>query len=490
MTSFPPPCDIQHLDHPRCAERILGHQPGHPLGRWPAVWAGLFFSLAWLVPAAGQQDVAEQAVGAAADSSSNTAQWTIPLAGNAFVTAGDHAPRRRDARRWDRAEMVQSIYFHVDRPAELQVSLIASVPAGESEIRASWQDQSATVRLQGQQERTVALGTMEVDQAGYVRVDLQGLSKTGELFADASALEIRSATVDLVLSYVKENEGNRFYWGRRGPSVHLGYLPPAGRTAEWFYSELTVPEGQDPIGSYFMANGFREGYFGMQVNSDDATERRILFSVWSPFATDNPRDIPEDQRIVLLAKGESVYTGEFGNEGSGGQSYLRYPWQAGSTYRFLNRAKPDGRGNTVYTGWFYAPETGKWQLIASFLRPQTDTYLQGIHSFLENFSDRHGWQERSCHYGNQWARDTAGNWFPLEEARFSGDDIARRGYRLDFAGGVVGQQFFLRNGGFFHGDVPLGSRFTRPAHDRQPPQVELERLEGVTAGWEPTRSEP
>ena len=36
---------------------------------------------------------------------------------------------------------------------------------------------------------------------------------------------------------------------------------------EWFYSELTVPEGNDVIGSYFMANGFSEGYFGIQVNS-------------------------------------------------------------------------------------------------------------------------------------------------------------------------------------------------------------------------------
>jgi hypothetical protein len=34
---------------------------------------------------------------------------------------------------------------------------------------------------------------------------------------------------------------------------------------EWFYSELTVPEGSDVIGSYFMANGFSEGYFGIQV---------------------------------------------------------------------------------------------------------------------------------------------------------------------------------------------------------------------------------
>ena len=73
----------------------------------------------------------------------------------------------------------------------------------------------------------------------------------------------------------------------------------------------------------------REGYFGIQVNS--ATERRILFSVWSPFSTDNPKEIPDDKKIKLLRKGKDVHTGEFGNEGSGGQSYLRYQWKTGTT---------------------------------------------------------------------------------------------------------------------------------------------------------------
>jgi len=60
----------------------------------------------------------------------------------------------------------------------------------------------------------------------------------------------------------------------------------------YWYSELKVPKGQDTVGAYFMANGFNHGYFGMQVNSE--TERRIIFSVWSPFKTDNPKEIPED----------------------------------------------------------------------------------------------------------------------------------------------------------------------------------------------------
>ena len=44
-----------------------------------------------------------------------------------------------------------------------------------------------------------------------------------------------------------------------------------------------------------------------QVNS--STERRILFSIWSPFKTDDPKSVPADQRVQLIKKGKNVTTG-------------------------------------------------------------------------------------------------------------------------------------------------------------------------------------
>jgi hypothetical protein len=408
------------------------------------------------------------------------ASWAVPLGGNAYVTAGEGEQGGRGGSRWGNPEMVRSIYFRVDRPAELKLSLKATVPQGESKIRATAASKTFQVDLKGSGE--FALGAIKVTEAGYVRVDLQGLKKDGPVFADADELLVSSGTPDLTVAFVKDNQDSRFYWGRRGPSVHLNYKLPEKKTIEWFYNEVTVPAGKDPIGSYFMANGFGEGYFGMQVNSP--TERRILFSVWSPFSTDKPSEIPEDHKIGLLAKGEGVHGGEFGGEGSGGQSYLRFPWKVGSTYRFLNRAKPDGKGYTVYTAWFFAPESNKWQLVASFKRPKTNKHLTGTHSFLENFADRNGWQNREAHYGNQWARDIDGKWYSLTEARFTGDDIARRGYRLDYAGGVTGKEFFMRNGGFFAETVKLDSRFTRPSSGKTEPKIDFDKLEAVKTGLE------
>lgn len=425
-----------------------------------------------------------------AQSDPKPGSWVVPFGGNAFATSGDFESRRRGGIRWDNSATVLSFFFRIDRPAEIQIAVRARVPEGKSQIRATAAEKSFPIELNSDEPATIAdsaieLGTVQIEQAGYVRIDLQGVSKTGPVFAEISELLITSETPDLQLNCVRDNESNRFYWGRRGPSVHLSFRMPENRDIEWFYSEITVPPGKDPIGSYFMANGFGEGYFGMQVNS--SSERRILFSVWSPFRTDNPRDIPEDQHVVMLAKGENVRTGEFGNEGSGGQSFLVFPWKAGLTYRFLNRAFPDGAGNTIYTAWFRSPEAPTWQLIASFRRPKTDKYLTGLHSFLENFSDRHGWLDREGHYGNQWACDNQGNWHSLTEARFTGDDIARRSYRLDYAGGLKipepqpeqgQQQFFLRNGGFFTETVKLDSRFARSANGQPEPAIEFEKLEG------------
>jgi hypothetical protein len=51
-------------------------------------------------------------------------------------------------------------------------------------------------------------------------------------------------------------EEDHFYLGRRGPSDHLTYSLPENMGIRYFYNEVTVPEGEDKLGSYFMADGF------------------------------------------------------------------------------------------------------------------------------------------------------------------------------------------------------------------------------------------
>ncbi|MFC5623668.1 DUF3472 domain-containing protein [Algoriphagus winogradskyi] len=397
---------------------------------------------------------------------------SIPLGGNTYQTAGGTQEKIGETGilTWSNAASEFSVYVNSTVEKEVVIYLDIITQEADSEISISLNNTQDISLKKGQ------TGSIEVGQfklaTGYNEIKLRGIQKSGHHFAQLKNLTL-SYEGELNLAFVKDNESNRFYWGRRGPSVHLSYTLPDSKNFKWFYSEVTVPVGLDPIGSYFMANGFAEGYFGIQVNSE--SERRILFSVWSPYKTDNPGEIPAEEKIGLLAKGEDVYTGEFGNEGSGGQSYLKYNWKAGKTYRFLNSVEPDGKGNTIYSAYFMDPDVEEWMLIASFLRPKTDTWYKRPHSFLENFVPQSGHLERTANYGNQWAADENGNWIELTEARFTGDDIARRGFRMDYAGGEKSGEFYLRNGGFF--DMP---EVLNSMHQREPtghkPEIEFHKL--------------
>jgi hypothetical protein len=396
------------------------------------------------------------------------------MAGNAWVLDDPPASAtligETGLHNWSDPAHTVGVFFHLAGSGEVQIALRARVQSGESVLTCKLGGETKEIRLSNTDWQVIPIGAFAVSSPGYQRLELHGKSHTGPDLAEVEAVLLGGEAVRKPVNYIVDE----FYWGRRGPSVHLWY-PQAERIRqiEWFYSEITVPEGQDVIGSYFMANGFGEGYFGFQVNSD--TERRILFSVWSPFQTDNPNDIPEDQRIRLLRKGPEVYTGEFGNEGSGGQSYLRYSWRAGTTYRFLLRAQPSGNNSTDYTAWFFAPETGEWQMIAGWRRPQTNTYLTGLYSFLENFIPETGVLSRYARYGNQWVRDTDGRWHELTQARFTADATARKGNRLDYQGGLEQGTFVLHNCGFFNERTAIDTDFERPATGKSP-TVDLNAL--------------
>lgn len=394
----------------------------------------------------------------------------IPLGGNAYITDNPDRNgaqiRTNEIHNWTSSESVITYWVHTDRPVTAGLRFAAVVPEGNSELYIKVGDDHFRMKTNGKEDSQMTVGPVEFSGSGYHRIDIRGISKTGSVYATDIKLFISIHDTLARLSYVKDNIDNRFYWGRRGPSVHLGYTMPKGKDIEWFYNEITVPEGEDQIGSYFMSNGFGEGYFGMQVNNEE--ERRVLFSVWSPFVTDDPKDIPDSLRIKLIGKGEKTIINDFGNEGSGGQSRIIFPWKAGLTYSFLTRVVPDHQGNTLYSSWFYDPEEPRWYFVASFLRPATQTWLTRAHSFLENFVDVNGYQGRMAWYGNGRVCDTDGTWHELTEARFTGDDIARRGYRLDFGGGTDGKRFFLRNGGFFSEHVQLNQVFQRGKQSTTP----------------------
>ncbi|UQV48207.1 DUF5077 domain-containing protein [Janthinobacterium lividum] len=378
---------------------------------------------------------------------------SVELAGNAFITSGQEGAviGEHGLAGWTNPAAVASTYFRVDGAGPVQVALDASLAdGGNSTIRVKINGTPFDVKLAGKASKTYAVGTVNVPAAGYVKVDMQGLSRVKGTFGDVSALKV---SANAALAYA--NDPANYYWSRRGPSVHMGYTVPAN--TEYFYNEMTIPKGQDAIGSYFMANGFGQGYMGIQVKSP--SERWILFSVW---------DADNGAKTTLVSKGAGVVDNAFGGEGTGGQTYLSYNWAAGTTYRFITRARPDGKGGSDYSAWFFAPETGKWRYIATWKRPAISTYLTGVHSFLENFIDTLGYTERRVQFGNQWARNVSGAWSEVTAGRFTGDATATNAQRMDYAGGLENGKFYLQNGGFFAAYVKTGQSFTRPATGQVP----------------------
>ena len=349
---------------------------------------------------------------------------------------------------WQDANDTIRTYFYTEKEASIPFGIIAK---GSSEFKISYNNKTESIKLENSEFDTIYIDNYNSEGKGYNHIDFHGITNNN---IEIKSILIKQPDDNTLVKYIKDD----FYFGRRGPSTHLVYETPTD-DIEWMYNEIEIDKDQDVIGSYFMANGFGEGYFGIQVNSEN--ERRILFSIWSPFKTDDPNNIPEDQKIKLLKKGKGVTTGEFGNEGSGGQSYKVFNWKAETRYGFLTRVKPNGKNATDYTSYFFDPDTNQWHLIASFRRPITNTYVTRPYSFLENFIPNTGALARQGGFYNQWMRDSKGVWYEITEAKFSADATARKDARLDYSGGIINDGFYLMNCGFTNDHTTIGTMFTR-----------------------------
>ncbi|MFD2825012.1 DUF3472 domain-containing protein [Leeuwenhoekiella polynyae] len=399
----------------------------------------------------------------------------IPAGGNSWIK---NNPGKTEAlvldtgiHNWTSTDDVVQIYFATSEAGNLQLGIKSKVPEGTTELKVILDGDSREISLSNLEYQDITIGNFENVTPGYHTLELIATQKSGAYVADVTEVLLGGSIAESQITFIKEPEN--FYFGRRGPSDHLNFTIPEDKDLLYFYSEIEVPEAEDKIGSYFMADGFNYGYFGIQVNSE--TERRVIFSVWSPYTTDDPSEIPEDERIILLDKGANVYASEFGNEGSGGHSHLKYNWSAETTYKFLLKGEPSENNSTDYTAYFYAPEL-EWQLIASFRRPKTASYLKGFYSFLENFSPLTGNKERKALYKNQWVYDTSGSWTEITEAKFTVDSTARAGRRLDYSGGVEQNSFYLRNCGFFSDNTEPDIFFNRTSLNTSP-QIDFDDLD-------------
>jgi hypothetical protein len=419
----------------------------------------------------------------------------VPFAGTTYITTPKGSTLINNntgnlTSNWTSESMVLSAFFRVGASGELKLGFMGSNTTGTSNVRFTVYDQTADgqsvnpkshdVTISGPTMKIYGITTLQRSAPGYVRIDMQGLSKSGSSFGEIPYFRIGGAAASATNNYITEaataGDENGCYFFRRGPSSHWHYAVPTGAgNIEYFYNEVVVTPENAVNGTYYMMCGFTGGYMGIQQISNGT--RKVLFSVWSPYVTDHPGEIPENMKPKLLRKGPDVTDDSFGGEGSGGQSFLNYSWTPGVTYKALVGARPDGKGSTVFTAYFFAD--GAWRLIASWSRPQTNTWYVDAHSFLENFDPIYTLYTRQVLFKNQWMRNTSGEWFEVTQASYTLDETGQKGLRYDIQGSVNNEQhgFILKGFGFFDGHTNHGTGFKKDATSTPHPDIDFEALE-------------
>ena len=360
---------------------------------------------------------------------------------------------------WDDPKLSVLWFGEIKTPGALDCSVTLRLPAGaETKLRLTVAGQSREVTAKGAGDDAVKVdfGSFDIAAAGYQKFALESLNADGKPAGDIEALVLSGAAAKAAHFNLKPR--------RNTASVHLAYPNLGFTNVDAFYCEVTPVV--TPLWTYFEAAGWHRGYFGMQVNSP--TERRIIFSVWDSGNEGVSREkVGNEDRVTLIAKGENVFSGDFGNEGTGGHSHLVYNWKTGEKQRFLVTEKIADATHSIYSGFWFHPEQKKWMLISSWKAPKDGAYLHGLYSFVENFGGDNGLLNRKALYGNQWLRTADGQWHEVTTAGFTCDPTGKAD-RFDRFMGVENGQFFLSTGGFGSGYTPFGEKFTRPVTGRPP----------------------
>ncbi|MGC3978592.1 MAG: DUF3472 domain-containing protein [Paludibacteraceae bacterium] len=262
------------------------------------------------------------------------------------------------------------------------------------------------------------------------------------------------------------------------PSVHLSNWRSTDKTAisgqvyDWAYMEILVPEGGDPLYTYYMSLGVISGYMGIQVNS--TTERRILFSQWDNGSTDSDPYLADYLRTGAVDYGEGVTVKRFGGEGTGTQSYLTgVNWKTGTPVKFLTNARLESfndtltsslgvdsivtRKNTLVSAWFCSDPATGWKYISTLRVANVYKYIDSWYSFLENFGPSNGQMKRTAYYYNGFAYEHSSSprWIHFNKVDFSHTDGAT-GQRVDYEQGKSpnnNNYFYMSSGGYINAPV-------------------------------------
>ncbi len=202
---------------------------------------------------------------------------------------------------------------------------------------------------------------------------------------------------------------------RYAPSIHLNFKPSP--KAQLYYNEIEVTESVP--GSFFMAIGFNQGYFGIQETNQG--KKWFLFSIWDSNSHNKNAQIA-DKRVKVIHQDPKTRAQRFGGEGSGGQSFYDYDWKVGERIKFCLKIE-DKDDRRHYSAFIYLSQEKRWAHMLTFASIAPQPHLSRFHSFVEDF--KRDFDSFHKHRGmkvyNSWIKDLEGKWHYVTDARFTRD---------------------------------------------------------------------
>lgn len=157
-------------------------------------------------------------------------------------------------------------------------------------------------------------------------------------------------------------------------------------------------------------------YAGFQILEDGS--HAAIMAVWETYAQDS-----SGKRVRLLP--ERVYPDNcikeetFGGEGEGAHCIVPYNWEKSHPYRALLRQGTAPNGNTTIEFWVCDLETGCWTKLVEYDMYRTDTKMNGLAAFLENFSPETAGEFRTMVLSNILVRNAETKaWQEITKAAF------------------------------------------------------------------------
>jgi FKBP-type peptidyl-prolyl cis-trans isomerase len=177
--------------------------------------------------------------------------------------------------------------------------------------------------------------------------------------------------------------------------------------ATTFHNEFIIATDADKRNGSYIVAGFSRGWIGFVK---EGTEKMIKMILPDTGLSGN-RDI----RAQLMGRGVNIIA-----ESRSAQVYSwKYNWKTGILYKVMVTALPDtATKTTIYAGYVFLPENGKWKLIASARTSLDGGFLLGLYAVKENTAAKDKrYMADTVSFTSTWLQGNRGVWQELSNRR-------------------------------------------------------------------------